>query len=89
MKFNSQQLLFEPLFNISGNFGSLQPKNEFTFPFQYNIIFETYQSFDPPSSTPSRDRDLCPVIFCTKFNSQQLLFEQFFDIIGNICSVQS
>ncbi len=26
--------------------------------------------------------------FCTKFNSEQLLFEQFFDIIGNFGSVE-
>ncbi len=27
-------------------------------------------------------------LFCTKFNSQQLLFEQFFDIISNFGSIQ-
>ncbi len=26
--------------------------------------------------------------FCMKFGCEQLLFEQFFDIIGNFCSVQ-
>ncbi len=40
---------------LIGNYGSIQPENEFTFPFQYNIIFETYQSFKPPSSTPGGD----------------------------------
>ncbi len=33
--------------------------------------------------------DICAHwFFCTKFNSQQLLFEQFFDIIDNFRSVQ-
>ncbi len=27
-------------------------------------------------------------LFCTKFNSKQLLFEQFFDIISNFASIQ-
>ncbi len=27
-------------------------------------------------------------LFCTKFNSQQLLFEQFFNIIGNFCNIR-
>ncbi len=51
-KFNSPQLLFEQFFFIIGNFSSVQQKNEPTFPFQYIIIFETYQSSEIPSSTP-------------------------------------
>ncbi len=47
-----------------------------------------YQFFEPPSSTPGGDRHECPLTFCTKFSSQQLLFEQFFDIIFNFGSVQ-
>ncbi len=55
-KFNSKQLLFEQFFDIIGNFGSIQSGKESIFLFQYNIIFETYQFFEPPSSTPGRDR---------------------------------
>ncbi len=46
---------------------------------QYNVIFETYQSLEPPSSTPVRDRHVRPLNFCEKFNAQQLLFETFFN----------
>ncbi len=58
MKFNFAQFLFEQFFDIIDNFDSLQPKNESTFPVQYTIIFETYRSFEHPSSTPGRDRDV-------------------------------
>ncbi len=33
------QLLFEQFFDINGNFRSVQPESESTFPFQYNIMF--------------------------------------------------
>ncbi len=87
-KFNSQQPLFEQLFDVIGNFGSLQPKNESTFPFQCYIIFETYPSFE--SLVPLLGEiEMCVyLLFYMKFNSQQLLFEQFFDIIVNFCSIQ-
>ncbi len=62
-KFNSTQSLLKQFFYIIGDFGSLQPKNESTFPFQYNIIFKTYQSLKPPSSTPGGDRDVRPLTF--------------------------
>ncbi len=60
------QFLFEPFFDIIDNFGSFQPKNEFTFPFQCNIIFETSRSFEPPGSTPGRDRDMRLLTFLYK-----------------------
>ncbi len=47
MKFNSEQLLCEQVFDIIGNFCSNQPEIESTFLFQYNIIFGIYQSFEP------------------------------------------
>ncbi len=62
-KFNSQQLLFEQFFDIIGNFGSLHPKNESIFLFQCNIIFETYQYIEPPSSTPGGGRAVRPMTF--------------------------
>ncbi len=52
---NAEQLLFEALFDISGNFGGVEPKSKYTFAFQYKIIFETWKSFKSPSSTPGRD----------------------------------
>ncbi len=58
VQFNSQQFLFEQLFDIIGNFGILRPKNESTFPFQCNIIFETYPSFEPLASL-LREREIC------------------------------
>ncbi len=65
-KFNFAQFFFEQFFDIIDNFGSLQPKNESTYPFQYNIIFETYRCFKPPSSTPGRDRDVRLLTFLYK-----------------------
>ncbi len=62
-KFDSKQLLFEQFFDIIGNFSSVQSENEPTFPFQYSIIFETYQSFKTPSSTPGGDRHVRPLTF--------------------------
>ncbi len=52
------------------------------------IIFQRWQSFEPPSSTPAGDRRMRTATFCTKFNSAQFLFEQFFYIIGNFGSIQ-
>ncbi len=62
-KFNSQQLLFEQFFDIINNFGNIQPENESTFTFQYNIILETNQSFEPLGSTPGWDRHEHPLTF--------------------------
>ncbi len=87
-KFNPEQLLFEQFFYIIGNFGKVQPKSGFTFPFQYNVIFETYQFFESLASL-LWEIDMCARwLFCTKFNSEPLSFEQFFNIIGNFGSVQ-
>ncbi len=69
-------------------FGTVQSESESTSQFQYIIIFQRLQSFKAPSSTPG-DMDICADwFFCIKFNSQQLLFEQFLDIVGNFGSVQ-
>ncbi len=43
--------------------------------------------FGASSSTPAGDRHMHPVTFCTKFNSKQLLFEAFFDIMRIFGSV--
>ncbi len=44
-------------------FGSVEHQIEFTFPFQYNIIFETYQSLEPPSSTLEGERHVRSLTF--------------------------
>ncbi len=54
----------------------------------YNIIFETPQSLETPSSTPGRDRHYAQQLFCKKFNAQQLLSEEFFDIIAIFGSIE-
>ncbi len=67
--------------------GRVEPWTEFTFPFLYIIIFQRLEFFEPPSSTPTRDRHMSSETFCTKFNFKQLLFKAFFDanrIFGSI-----
>ncbi len=50
--------------------------------------FQRWQFFEP-LAPPLGERDIYAYrLFFTKFNTQQLLFEQFFDIIGNFGSVQ-
>ncbi len=58
--FNAQQLLFQVLFHTICIFGSIKPQTESTFPFQYNV---TYQSLELLSSTPGRDRHVRSLIF--------------------------
>ncbi len=74
--------MFESLFDIIHIFGGIEPYSESTSPFQYIIIFQTYQSLELPGSTPGGDRHMRPLTFCRKFHSQRLLFEAFLDIIG-------
>ncbi len=57
------KLLFEGFFDIMRIFGSIPPESESTFPFQYNIIFETYQYFESHNSTPGGDRHVRPLTF--------------------------
>ncbi len=58
---NSPRILFEAFFYIIGIFGRFQPLNESTFPFQYIVIFLTYQSLEPPSTTLGGDRHMRPL----------------------------
>ncbi len=50
-EFNDQLLLFEAFSQIMNIFGSIELRTESTLPFQHKIIFETYQSLEPISST--------------------------------------
>ncbi len=60
-------------------FTTVFPYHSCILSFQYNIIFQKNQSFEPPSS-PLGGIDICACRhFCTKFSSEQLLFEPFFD----------
>ncbi len=52
--------------------------------FKYNIIFQRYQYFEPPSSTTGGEGEIdkcARKLFCTKLNPEQLLFEPFFDVM--------
>ncbi len=51
----------ESFFDVIGIFGSGEPYSESAFPFQYIIIFQTYQYLEPPSSTPVGDRHMRPL----------------------------
>ncbi len=62
-KWNSQQLLFQDFFHIIGISGSVEPQSQSIFLFQYIIQFQTWQSFEPSSSTLRRDRHVCPLSF--------------------------
>ncbi len=68
------------------NFGLVKPSSESTFPFQYIKIFQKWQSLE--SLDPLQGlMDICAHrLFCTKLNTQQLLFETFFDIMRNFGS---
>ncbi len=69
-EFNARQLLFEAFSQIMRIFDSIEPESESTFPFQYNIIFETNQSLE--NLAPRlREIDMCAhSLFCTQFNAQ-------------------
>ncbi len=63
MKFNFEQVLFEPFFDVMRIFGSVQPKGECNLLFQYNVMFQPYHSFKLSSSTLGGDRCMCPLRF--------------------------
>ncbi len=52
------QCLFEAFSHIMRIFGHVQPQSESTFPFLYIIIFQRWESFEPPSSTLWGDRHM-------------------------------
>ncbi len=71
------------------NFSSIEPKSESNFPFLHFIRFQTYWSLETLAPLVG-EIDICaPRLLCMKFNSEQLLFDAFFDIMrifGNIKS---
>ncbi len=52
------------------------------------FLFQPYQSFEPPSSTTGGDRHMHSRTLRTKFNSEQLLFEDFLVVMRIFGSVQ-
>ncbi len=68
-------------------FGSVQPQTESTFPFLYIIIFQRYESFEPPSSTLGGHRPICSQT-SLKFNAAQLLFQTVFNAMRIFGSVE-
>ncbi len=52
-EFNAQQLLFKVGSDIMNIFGNFEVESESTFPLQYTIIFETYQSLETSTSLTS------------------------------------
>ncbi len=86
MKFNSEQLLFEAFFDVLRIVGITEPQSESNFPFLYIIRFQMYSSLEPSSSTLG---EICiRRLFCTKFNSDQLLFEAFSDVMRIFGSIE-
>ncbi len=59
-----------------------------------HIIFQPYQSFEPRNSIPPGgggcEIDICAPrgLFCTKFKSEQLLFDAFFHVMRIFGSVE-
>ncbi len=70
-------------------FGSIEHFSESTFTFQYIIIFQTWQSLEPPTSTPGQIDRCARLVFYRKYNFQQLLFEAFFHIIRGYVELYS
>ncbi len=56
--------------------------------FRYNIIFETYQPLEPPSSNSGGERRVQQLTFLNKFNVQQLLFEAFLNVTRIFGSIE-
>ncbi len=87
-KFNAQQLLFEAFFNITDSFGSVEHELNLLSHFSA-IEYLKHINFWSPLAPLLGTIDMCAQgLYCTKFNSQQLLFEAFFNIIGSFGSVE-
>ncbi len=84
MKFNFEQLSFEAFFEIMHFFWQLSALNESNLQFQFNIIFQPYQSFNGHGSRRGGGRAGIHTRLqtsCTKFNFERLSFEAFFEIM--------
>ncbi len=77
-KFNSEQFLIAPFFDIMLIFGIVEPGSESSSPFLYIIRFRTYWPLEPPGHWWRERNAWARRPFSTKFNSEQILFEPFF-----------
>ncbi len=65
-------------FDVMRIFGIVEPQSESNFPFLYIIIFQIYWSLESLAPLVG-EIDICArEVFCTKFNSEELLLEAFF-----------
>ncbi len=87
-EFNAQQLLFEAFFHIMRIFGSVETQTESTFPLQYNIIFETYQSLEVLSSTLEEGRHVHPLTFLYRNQRSTIFIGTIFGYNAIFCSVK-
>ncbi len=69
-------------------FNSIEPQSESNFPFLYTKRFQTYWPLEHVAPLVG-EIDICTRgLFCTKFNSKQLLFEDFFDVMCIFGSIE-
>ncbi len=78
-KFNSEQLLFEAFFDAMRIFRSVFPAKQY---FEHANLSRCLVPPEGEIDISARE------LFCTKFISEQLLFEAFFDVIHIFDSVE-
>ncbi len=84
----SHYLQIKSFFDATNIFGCVEPYSESTFPFKFTIIFQRWQSLEPLVSLLWKI-DICVHwVFCTKLNSEQILFEAFLDIMRIFGSIR-
>ncbi len=91
-KFNARQLFIWRIFWYNRYFRRRWALKWIYIPVsvQYTCNIETYQSLEPIRSNKGGEIGMCAHwLSCTKFNAQELLFEMFFNIIGNFGSIES
>ncbi len=88
-KFNSEQLLFETFFIVTLFLAVLNPKVNLIFHFCTIYDFKNTDLWRPLAPFVWEMGISARELFCLKFNSKQLLFEAFFDIMRILGSVES
>ncbi len=87
IRIKSKKASNKSYFNFMLIFGSVEPQSESNFPFLYIIRFQTYCSLETPNSTVGRVKHTRS-LFGTQFNSTQLLFETFFDLMRTFGGIE-
>ncbi len=67
---------------------ALSPRSKCNLLFPFRIILQTCQSFEPPAPLQGEIDISARGLFWTKFNSEPLLFETFFNVMRIFKSVQ-